>query len=256
MESSPALASFSVANDLLSILPSHRNIRGTSPFFLILAERSLRARQTALDETVAALEAATAAAHRRLPYLPGAFHDGYDYDWIEAECKPLEKNDLFVTYRDDDRNDHSPFINFLHDEIKKLGLFEKHPIEFEASYSGATPEYAVPTPVLGDTIGLDPDNEADQRILERIQDGQIDLREVCEKKETAREEEYRLWLEEKNQAATEEWAARFKLLRGFRGFPVDLKNLKLSGDRSTPATTGSSANQGADIDNTDTGERT
>ncbi|WP_295583711.1 helix-turn-helix transcriptional regulator [uncultured Lamprocystis sp.] len=217
---------------------------------LILAEHSLHARQTALDETVAALEAATAEAYRRLPYLPGAFRYGYDDDWIEAERKSLEKRDLFVTYQDDDRNEHSPFINFLHDELKTLGLFQKHPIEFEASYSGATPEYAVPTHVLGDTVGLDPDNEADQRILYRIQDGRIDLREVWEKNKATGAEEYRRWLDEMNQAATEELASRFELPRGF------CLKIKLPGDRSPPAATGSAANQGADIDNTDTGERT
>ena len=45
---------------------------------LILGQRSLRARQTALDETVEALEAATEEACRRLPYMPGAFGGGYD----------------------------------------------------------------------------------------------------------------------------------------------------------------------------------
>jgi transcriptional regulator with XRE-family HTH domain len=216
---------------------------------LILGQRSLHARQTALDEAVEALEAATAEACRRLPYMPGAFHGGYDDEWLDEERKSLEKNELFMTHEDSEGNEYSPFIHFLQDEIKALGLFEEHPIEFTASYRGATPDYAVPTPVLGDTVGLDPDNEADQGILERIQDGQIDLREVWEKKEAAEAEEYRRWLEEKNQAVTEEWVSRIKPLR------LRLK-IKLPGEQSTPATTGSAANQEADIDNTDPGART
>lgn len=218
---------------------------------LILGRRSLRARQTALDETVEALEAATAEACRRLPYLPGAFRGGYHYDWIEDERKSLKHRELFVTYQDDDGNEHSPFINFLQDELKALDLFEKHPIEFTASYSGATPDYAVPAHVLGANVGLDPDNEADQGILERIQDGRIDLREVREKKNTTGEEEYRRWLEEKNQTITEEMESEWKWLFGDL-----LLKPKFPGNQSTPAATGSTANQGVDIDNTDTGERT
>jgi len=142
---------------------------------LILGRRSLRARQTALNETVKALEAATAEACRRLPYMPGAFRDGYDYEWIDEERNSLKERELFMTYVDYESNEYSPFINFLQDELKALGLFEEHPIDFTASYRGATPDYAVPAHVLADTVGLDPDNEVDQGILERIQDGRIDL---------------------------------------------------------------------------------
>jgi transcriptional regulator with XRE-family HTH domain len=217
---------------------------------LILGQRSLRARQTALDETVKALEAATAEACRRLPYMPGAFRDGYRCEWIDEERNSLKERELFMTHVDYESNEHSPFINFLQDELKALGLFEEHPIDFTASYRGATPDYAVPAHVLADTVGLDPDKEADQGILERIQDGQIDLWEVWENKETSGAEEYRRWLEEKNQAVAEELASRFKHLHGFR-----LK-IKLPGDKSTLLATGSTANQEADIDRTETGERT
>ena len=218
---------------------------------LILGQRSLSARQTALDETVEALEAATAEACRRLPYMPGAFRDGYDYEWIDEERNSLKERELFVTHQDYEGNEYSPFINFLQGELKALGLFEKHPIEFWASYRGATPDYAVPTHVLGTNVGLDPDNEADQDILERIQDGRIDLREVLEKKNTTEEDEYRRWLEEKNRAITEEIEAQFE--RSMSGFRVQIK---LPGDQSTSTATSSTANQGADIDHTETGERT
>lgn len=217
---------------------------------LILGQRSLRARQTALDETVEALEAATAEACRRLPYMPGAFRDGYDDEWIDEERNSLWERELFVTHQDSEGNEYSPFINFLQDEFKALGLFEKYPIEFTALYRGATPDYAAPTHSFGATVGLDPDNEADQGILERIQDGRIDLWEVWEKKEATGAEEYRRWLEEQYQAVTEEMASRFKAPRGFR------VKLKLPGDQPTPEATGSTANQGADIDHTETGERT
>jgi transcriptional regulator with XRE-family HTH domain len=175
---------------------------------LLLGQRSLRARQTALDETVAALEAATAEACRRLPYMSGAFRDGCDYNWIRDERRSLKERELLMMHQDDEGNEYSPFIHFLQDELKALGLFEKHPIEFWASYRGATPDYAVPTHVLAANVGLDPDNEADQGILERIQDGRIDLQEVWKKKVAADAEEYRRWLEEKCQAINEERAVR------------------------------------------------
>lgn len=218
---------------------------------LILGQRSLRARQTALDETVEALEAATAEAYRRLPYMPGAFYDGYDYEWINEERKSLAENELFMTHQDHEGNEYSPFIKFVQDEVKALGLFEEHPIDLTASYRGATPDYAVPAHVLGANVGLDADNETDQGILEQIQNGRIDLWEVLEKKNTAGEEEYRRWLEEQNQVVTEEMQPR--LTRSRSGLRL---KIKLPGDQPTPAATVNPANQTANIDNTDTGERT
>ena len=171
--------------------------------------------------------------------------------WIDEERNSLRERELFMTYEDYEGNEYSPFINFLQDELKALDLFEEQPIELTASYRGATPDYAVPTHVLGATVGLDPDNEADQGILERIQDGRIDLREVLEKKNTTEQDEYRRWLEEKNRAITEEIEAQFA--RSMSGFRVQIK---LPGDQSTSTATSSTANQGADIDHTETGERT
>jgi hypothetical protein len=45
--------------------------------FLILAERSLRARQAALDEAVKEIDAATESAQERLPYMRGAIWGGW-----------------------------------------------------------------------------------------------------------------------------------------------------------------------------------
>ena len=215
---------------------------------LILAEQSLRARQTALDETVEALEAATAEACRRLPYMPGAFYYGYNYDWIEDERKSLEDRELFMTHQDDEGNEHSPFINFLEDQLKTLGLFENDPIELTSTYRGATPDYAVPARFLDPIVGLEPDDEADLEILERIQDGRIDLQKVVEKKEAAEPEDYRRWLEEQNRAVNEEMASR-RIRTSF------LKP-KLPGDQSSKVATSSTADQGVDVENTDMEERT
>jgi transcriptional regulator with XRE-family HTH domain len=220
---------------------------------LILGRRSLCARRAALDETVAALDAAAAEACRRLPYMPGAIRNGYDYEWIDEERNSLKEKELFMTHGDDEGNEYSPFIQFLRDELDALELFQKQPIEFTVSYRGATPDYAVPTHVLGANVGLDPDNEADQGILERIQDGRIDLKEVWEKKQNTGEEEYRRWLEERYQAINEEMEAqRERMISSIRS----IIKIKLPQDQSQPSVTSSTANQGTDIDNTDSEQRT
>ncbi len=180
---------------------------------LLLAEHSFRARQTALDETVWALEAATAEALRLMPYMPGAFRDGYKYDRIEEERTSLKEKELFMTHQDEEGNEYSPFINFLQDQLKTLGLFEKDPIEFTSLYRGATPDYAIPTGILGPIVGLDPDNETDHRVLEWIQDGRIDLWEVVKKENEATEEDYRRWLTEKHQAIEEEIKSMHRKIR-------------------------------------------
>jgi hypothetical protein len=175
---------------------------------LILAYQSLRARRTALDEAIEAVEAATAEAHRRLPYMRGAFHDGFDYDWIQEERTSLDEREVFMTHQDDEGNEYSPFIDFLDNQLKMRGLFKDDPVELTFSYRGATPDYAIPAHFIAPYLALDPDNEADTEILERIQDGLIDLEKVAKKKRDVEAEDYRRWLEEQNQAVTEDLVSR------------------------------------------------
>jgi transcriptional regulator with XRE-family HTH domain len=217
---------------------------------LILAKQSLRARQTALDETLEALDAATAEACRRLPYMRGAFRDGYHYDWVEDERKSLKDRELLMTHQDDEGNEYSPFVNFLEDQLKSLGLFEADPIDFSFSYRGATPDYAVPARVLAPIVDLEPDNDADQEILEKIQDGRIDLRDVVEKKNTAELEDYRGWLEERNRVIAEELASVLKIPDGLLllGDPA--------GDRASQPDTGGTSDEAPDVENPNTEQRT
>ncbi len=176
--------------------------------FLILAEKSLQARQADLDETIQALEVATSDAYGRHPYMRGAFFDGYDHDWIATERKSLKEREVYEQYIDDERREMSPFVDFLEKELEALGLFQKHPIEFFSNYRTA-PDYAIPVDILASALGLDATDEADLRALERIQDGQIDLREVWEKKEQTNEEEYRRWLADQAQAVEQKLKALF-----------------------------------------------
>lgn len=163
--------------------------------FLILAEHSLQARKAALDETVQALEDATRDACRRLPYLCGAFRDGYLYDWIEEERKSLERRDVYAEYVSDEGEEMSPFVDFLEKELKTLGLFQKYPVEFSSRYRSNL-HYAIPVESLARLLGLDAADDSDRGALELIQEGDIDLRQALEKKKEADEEGYQSWLDE------------------------------------------------------------
>jgi hypothetical protein len=151
---------------------------------------------------VEALNAAVSQACFRLPYLPAEFRDDY-YDWIDEETKSLKERNLFVTCLDYCGKAHSLFVNFLQDELKALGLFEE--MEF-TSHPWAAPRYAIPLPILGQIVGLDRNQDAHRDILQNIQNGQIDLRQVWEKKEAVGEEDYRRWLNEEYRAVEEEMA--------------------------------------------------
>jgi transcriptional regulator with XRE-family HTH domain len=171
--------------------------------FLILAERSLQARKAALDETEAAFEDATSDAMERLPYMRGAFYGHYDWEWIAAERKSLDEREVYEQYVDDEGEEMSPFVDFLEKELKSLGLFQEHPIEFSSSFRGA-PGYAIPVESLARALDLDAADEADQSVLDLIQDGRIDLWQVWEKKSETTKEDFRCWLDEKRQAAEED----------------------------------------------------
>ncbi len=179
--------------------------------FLILAERSLQARQMALDETLQALQDATADARRRLPYLPGDFRYRDDDEWINAEQQSLKKREVYEHYGDYGGEEMSPFVVFLEKELKALGLFKGHPMEFVPNYLCA-PDYAMPIEIIAQSVGLDAGDQADRPVLELIRDGDIALSQAWEKKEGATEEDYRKWLVEQQAATKEEHQRRFSEL--------------------------------------------
>jgi transcriptional regulator with XRE-family HTH domain len=176
--------------------------------FLILAERSLRARRQALDEAVKAMDEATKAACDRLPYLLGALGAPYDDAWTKREQESIDKRDVFATYTNDEGEELSPFVGFLEKELADLGRFQKYPLEFSPLYWGA-PDYAIPVEAFAELVALDPEKDDDRAILGNIQWGLIDLEEVVKKKGEATDDEYRRWLTERHQAVEEEIRARF-----------------------------------------------
>ena len=179
--------------------------------FLILAERSLRARRQALDEAVKAMDEATKAACDRLPYLLGALGAPYDDAWTKRERESIENRDVFATYTNDEGDELSPFVGFLEKELADLGRFQKYPLEFSPRYWSA-PDYEIPAEVFAESVALDPEKDDDRAILGRIQQGLIDLEEVVKKKGEATDEEYRRWLTERHQAVEEEIRSQFPTL--------------------------------------------
>jgi len=169
---------------------------------LILAERSLQSRQAGLDEALQGIEVATTNALTLAPYMRGAFYDGYDYERIHAEKESLKNRRILEEYEDDDGETMSPFVDFLGKELDELGLFQEYPIEFEPHFWRA-PEYKIPVEIIASVIGLDASSEADQPVLELIQEGHIDLMQAWKKKEEVTNEEFRNWLADERQTVEE-----------------------------------------------------
>lgn len=212
--------------------------------FLILAERSLRARQVALDEAVKALDAAS----DRLPYMRGTFQNGYHRHQIDGERKSIEKREVFKEY-EDGGEEFSPFIDFLQKELADVGRYQKPRMEFSSNYRSA-PDYEIPMESIGPVAGLDPEREDERGILERVQQGYIDLWEVIEKKRDSTEDEYRRWLTEKHQAVEAEIQSRPSLL------DLDFVFGKaLPDDASTSSAQGDARRIDKGSDNTETEDR-
>jgi transcriptional regulator with XRE-family HTH domain len=131
--------------------------------FLILAEKSLQERNAALNETKQEIEAVTENVHQRHPYMRDTYFS--DKDWIATERKSLDDREVYEQYIDDEQREMSPFVDFLEKELKALGLFQKHPIEFFSDYKTA-PDYAIPVEIIAPIVGLDINDEAHQRALD------------------------------------------------------------------------------------------
>lgn len=190
--------------------------------FLILAERSLQARQTALAEIMQSLKAVTDEANRRLPYLCGAFCDHYDQDrMIETERKLLRERRVLEPHDCEENSEEngwlmwgdSPFAGFLIEELKALGL-SQNPIVINYQSEMVAPDYTMTMEYLADELGLDVADKADQRIVKLVQNGDIDFLQAQEKKGEAIEEDYRCWLTEQQTQVEQEHRRRSNELFG------------------------------------------
>ncbi len=216
----------SIRNSARTLLPyvqerygiSEEDIIDFAPLaFLILAERSLQARQTALAEIMQSLKAVTDEANRRLPYLCGAFCDHYDQDrMIETERKLLRERRVLEPHDCEENNEEygwlmwgdSPFAWFLIEELKALGL-SQNPIVINYQSEMAAPDYTMTMEYLADELGLDATDKADQHIVRLIQNGDIDFLQAKQKKGEAIEKDYRCWLTDQQTQVDQENDRRF-----------------------------------------------
>jgi len=181
----------------------------------ILAERHLAVRKANLEETVRTLEEATRDANSRFPYLRDAFSISSDQERIATEHKWIEERRVceahFYFDEDDDfpfPEEDSPFQHFLNEELKALGLPD-NPVLASNDPSAPYLECCLTLEYLAQDLGLSPTDYNDKKTLSGVQHGDIDFRQAQGKKKDATEEEYRLWLDERNKQLAARDAAIF-----------------------------------------------
>jgi len=181
--------------------------------FLILAERSLQARQTTLDEIMQAIGAVNDDANRRLPYLKNpflgeAFFVHSDPERIEEERELLRERRLCTSHVfivDQSEWDYeSPFADFLREELKELGLLQNPIVIRDPDGFSDLPDCTITKDFLAQELGLDAADKSDRKILELIQNGRIEFSQASDKKKKSTEEGYRCWLAEQTKAIREE----------------------------------------------------
>ena len=176
---------------------SWREIIELAPLlFAITAEQSLAARSDALSDSIGHIEDGRNSAQSAAPYMSDAFDTvGYNVGWIEGEESSIKEHEIFKEYYDRDEEAHSPFVNYLDDQIRGwLTGTEISPTDSETP-----PEYEFPEKMIQGYTGISDDNETDKTILNFIKNGDIDFREVLSKKYKLETDEFRTWLDEEHK---------------------------------------------------------
>lgn len=188
------------------ILASRRyNVRPTdiielAPLlFLITAEKSLADRQANIDAIDMQWEAAVQESIKAAPHLAPAFFRPYDHDeTIESELQSIMRREVFGPKDSFDVEEHNPYVTYLVRLIKGLpeGLVE----DLSPNYFRA-PDYRIAEDTLREITGISGKTENDQELLEFISQGDIDLRELLNKKQKLADKDYSDWLSKQREDA-------------------------------------------------------
>jgi transcriptional regulator with XRE-family HTH domain len=171
--------------------------------FFLLAQRSLEARKEALAAAEKQADDAAAFANNAMPYMRGAFYVGNDYEWIENERSSIESRNIFQSWWSDDGEEMSPFVTYLTHMLEKEITSAAAAGWTVEPNSPDAPIYECPSEWIRKLAGLSEEDQKDKDIVDYIQSGEIDLKEVRTKKAALPDHEYRSWLDTEFQKVDE-----------------------------------------------------
>ena len=202
------------ANASLHLVAERYNVRPRDVLelapllFLIVAERSLLERERRLEEFRAKLYEADEqyddkGAHLRALVAAPSIAAGYGLD---KEDESLEARDIFgrlIEYQHWNEGDEGPFVQFIRDLTKNL---PKDAVTSINSADGDTiHNYRIADDTLRECTGISGDGERDERLLDRLRNGWIDLAECLRVKRDQDDASYRQWLLEELDRAEKEY---------------------------------------------------
>ena len=202
------------ANTSLHLVAERYNVRTRDVLelapllFLIVAERSLLERERRLEEFRAKLYEADEqyddkGAHLRGLVAAPSIAAGYGLD---KEDESLEARDIFgrlIEYQHWNEGDEGPFVQFIRDLTRNL---PKDAVTSINSADGDTiHNYRIADDTLRECTGISGDGERDERLLDRLRNGWIDLAECLRVKRDQDDASYRQWLLEELDRAEKEY---------------------------------------------------
>lgn len=182
--------------------------------FLIMAEGSLAYRSKRVDEIEKDLDELVQKSQESLPHLAPAFDGFRSHDAgieLSAERESIKARQVFGVDNPYDIDNNNPFANYL-DHF--LGDVRGRLIEdIFPRWMGDAPSWSFTDKLLSAVTEIQGDTEQDRDALRYVANGDIDLRILREKRKSATEQEFELWLRtEIERAKAESQAALSRLL--------------------------------------------
>ena len=193
--------------------------------FVILAERSLLARNRRFEELRATLEEAEQRLVDNCGHLGGivAARSTFADNQLEAEERSLSKRDVFgrtIEYQNWKEGDEGPFLHFVRDVVKDLPKDAVGPIE--SDHGDMISRYRIADDTLRDCTGISEEEAQGEKLLDHIRSGLINLAECLRVKRDSDEAQYRQWLSEELSRADAESQRRLEEFWNKLGFPPDV----------------------------------